>query len=175
MAASMSTAVKRLSVLTPLSRAWTATRTPPGPTRSLSTSTWRLAESPVHDSQLITVDKKLDITPLTGVPEDHIKTRRVRIFVPARNAMQSGVNNTKKWRIEFDTRERWENPLMGWASSADPLSNMVLTFSTKEDAVAFVEKNDWSYEIMEKRVPKPKVKSYGANYSWNKRTRVSTK
>uniref|UniRef100_A0A2K6L0I2 NADH dehydrogenase [ubiquinone] iron-sulfur protein 4, mitochondrial n=1 Tax=Rhinopithecus bieti TaxID=61621 RepID=A0A2K6L0I2_RHIBE len=77
-----------------------------------------------------------DITTLTGVPEE-----KVRIFVPARNNMQSGVNNTKKWKMEFDTRERWENPLMGWASTADPLSNMVLTFRTKEDAVSFAEKN----------------------------------
>uniref|UniRef100_A0A7J7Y1A2 NADH dehydrogenase [ubiquinone] iron-sulfur protein 4, mitochondrial n=1 Tax=Myotis myotis TaxID=51298 RepID=A0A7J7Y1A2_MYOMY len=111
------------------------------PSRSLSTSTWRLAQDQTRDSQLITVDEKLDITTLTGVPEEHIKTRKVRIFVPARNNMQSGVNNTKKWKMEFDTRERWENPLMGWASTADPLSNMVLTFSTKEDAMAFAEKN----------------------------------
>ncbi|MGH0172774.1 UNVERIFIED_CONTAM: hypothetical protein FKN15_070815, partial [Acipenser sinensis] len=83
-----------------------------------------------------------DITPLTGVPEEHIKTRKVRISVPARNAMQSGANNVRKWRMDFDTRERWENNLMGWASTADPLSNMVLTFSSKEDAVAFAEKND---------------------------------
>ncbi|EPQ09713.1 NADH dehydrogenase [ubiquinone] iron-sulfur protein 4, mitochondrial [Myotis brandtii] len=143
--------------------------------RSLSTSTWRLAQDQTRDSQLITVDEKLDITTLTGVPEEHIKTRKVRIFVPARNNMQSGVNNTKKWKMEFDTRERWENPLMGWASTADPLSNMVLTFSTKEDAMAFAEKNGWSYDVEEKKVPKPKSKSYGANFSWNKRTRVSTK
>ncbi|XP_036164973.1 NADH dehydrogenase [ubiquinone] iron-sulfur protein 4, mitochondrial isoform X2 [Myotis myotis] len=172
------------------------------PSRSLSTSTWRLAQDQTRDSQLITVDEKLflykltevyeekacfcdptflrclvhrDITTLTGVPEEHIKTRKVRIFVPARNNMQSGVNNTKKWKMEFDTRERWENPLMGWASTADPLSNMVLTFSTKEDAMAFAEKNGWSYDVEEKKVPKPKSKSYGANFSWNKRTRVSTK
>uniref|UniRef100_UPI001A9E2AE5 NADH dehydrogenase [ubiquinone] iron-sulfur protein 4, mitochondrial isoform X1 n=1 Tax=Ictidomys tridecemlineatus TaxID=43179 RepID=UPI001A9E2AE5 len=143
--------------------------------RLLSTSTWRLAQDQTRDTQLITVDEKLDITTLTGVPEEHIKTRKVRIFVPARNNMQSGVNNTKKWRMEFDTRERWENPLMGWASTADPLSNMVLTFSTKEDAAAFAEKNGWSYDIEERKVPKPKSKSYGANFSWNKRTRVSTK
>lgn len=54
---------------------------------------------------------------LSGVPEEHIKTRMVRICVPARNAMQSGSFNTRNWRIEFETRERWENPLMGWTST----------------------------------------------------------
>ncbi|XP_076857176.1 NADH dehydrogenase [ubiquinone] iron-sulfur protein 4, mitochondrial [Brachyhypopomus gauderio] len=142
--------------------------------RSVSTSGC-LAGKQEQDSQLITVDDKLDMTVLTGVPEEHIKTRRVRIFVPARTAMQSGVQNTKKWKMDFDTRERWENPLMGWASTADPLSNMTLTFSTKEDAIAFAEKNGWSYDITEKRTPKPRVKSYGANFSWDKRTRRSAK
>ncbi|MCI4392756.1 hypothetical protein PGIGA_G00149560 [Pangasianodon gigas] len=144
------------------------------PLRSVSTSGC-LAQKQGQESQLITVDEKLDITTITGVPEEHIKTRKVRIFVPTRNAMQSGVQNTKKWKMDFDTRERWENPLMGWASTADPLSNMVLTFSTKEDAIAFAEKNGWSYDITEKRTPKPRVKSYGANFSWDKRTRRSAK
>jgi len=31
--------------------------------------------------------------------------------------MQSGTHNTKKWKVEWDTKERWENPLIGWASS----------------------------------------------------------
>ena len=53
---------------------------------------------------------------LSGVPDEHLKPRMVRIFVPARNAMQSGSYKTHTWRIEFDTKERWENPLMGWAS-----------------------------------------------------------
>ncbi|XP_051981637.1 NADH dehydrogenase [ubiquinone] iron-sulfur protein 4, mitochondrial-like isoform X2 [Xyrauchen texanus] len=149
------------------------TRTIVNPARSLSTSGCRLAEQQGQGSQLITVEEKLDIKTLTGVPEEHIKTRKVRIFVPACNAMQSGVKNTQKWKMDFDTRERWENALMGWAST--PLSNMVLTFSTKEDVIAFAEKNGWSYDITEKRVLKPRVKSYGANFSWDKRTRRSTK
>ncbi|XP_038621874.1 NADH dehydrogenase [ubiquinone] iron-sulfur protein 4, mitochondrial [Tachyglossus aculeatus] len=165
-AASMSTAALRRLAWGPAARP---------ARRSLTTSTWLLAEDQVGDTQLITVDEKLDITSLTGVPEEHIKTRKVQIFVPARNNMQSGVNNTKKWKMEFDTRERWENPLMGWASTADPLSNMTLFFRTKEEAVDFAEKNGWSYDVQERRIPKPKSKSYGANFSWNKRTRVSTK
>ncbi|KAK1792405.1 hypothetical protein P4O66_012355 [Electrophorus voltai] len=150
------------------------TKSPLTTLRSVNTSGY-LAQQQEHETQLITVDAKLDITKLTGVPEEHIKTRRVHIFVPTRTAMQSGIQNTKKWKMEFDTRERWENPLMGWVSTADPLSNLTLTFSTKEDAIAFAEKNGWSYDITEKRMPKPRVKSYGANFSWDKRTRRSAK
>jgi NADH dehydrogenase (ubiquinone) Fe-S protein 4 len=53
---------------------------------------------------------------LAGVPEEHHETRRVRIFMPARTATQSGWANTGHWRIEFDTKERWENPLIGYQS-----------------------------------------------------------
>ena len=52
----------------------------------------------------------------TGVPDWLVKERKARIFVPAKNAMQSGTFNTRNWHLEFDTAERWENPLMGWAS-----------------------------------------------------------
>jgi hypothetical protein len=30
--------------------------------------------------------------------------------------MQSGSYDERRWKLEFDTRERWENPLMGWQS-----------------------------------------------------------
>ncbi|KAH1164918.1 hypothetical protein KIL84_022477 [Mauremys mutica] len=36
-----------------------------------------------------------------------------------------------------------------WASTADHSSNMVLAFSTKEDSIAFAEKNGWSYDVGE--------------------------
>jgi NADH dehydrogenase (ubiquinone) Fe-S protein 4 len=128
----------------------------------------------VHDSHL-TVTTREDITPVTGIPEEHVKSRRVRIFKPAKNAMQSGTSNTQRWKMEFETRERWENPLMGWASSGDPLSNMNLDFINKEDAISFCEKNGWPWFLEEPIEKKMKPKSYGANFSWNKNTRVSTK
>jgi len=116
-----------------------------------------------------------DVTPLSMVPELHIKHRRVRIFMPAKNAMQSGTNATKKWRIEFDAWERWENPLMGWCSTGDPLSNTIVEFSELEDAIAYCEKNRWNFEIEEPQKLRRLKKSYGENYSWNKRTRTSAK
>lgn len=58
-----------------------------------------------------------EVSILTGVPEEHIVTRRARIFKPSKNAMQSATNDTKVWKVEFENRERWENPLMGWGST----------------------------------------------------------
>lgn len=66
---------------------------------------------------LITVHDREDVGLISGVPEEHIKTRLVRIYQPPKNAMQSGTNNNQFWQIDFDTRERWENPLMGWCST----------------------------------------------------------
>lgn len=65
--------------------------------------------------------------------------------MPAKNSMQSGTFKTQVWRIEFDNRERWENPLMGWSSTGDPLSNTLTDFTDVEDAIAFVEKNGQSF------------------------------
>uniref|UniRef100_A0A1B0CI77 Putative nadh dehydrogenase ubiquinone iron-sulfur protein 4 n=1 Tax=Lutzomyia longipalpis TaxID=7200 RepID=A0A1B0CI77_LUTLO len=44
---------------------------------------------------VIEVPEKVDVSPITGVPEEHVKTRRVRIYVPPKNAMQSGTITSK--------------------------------------------------------------------------------
>lgn len=117
-----------------------------------------------------------DLTSISGVPEEHIRGRRVRIFVPAKNAMQSGTSNLSHWEMEFDTRQRWENPLMGWCSSGDPLSNLKLSFKDQDAAIDHCEKNGWAWYVDVAKTAKPeRPKNYGVNYSWNKRTRVSTK
>ena len=126
----------------------------------------------------ITVEGPADVAACSGVPEEHIKERYVRVYRPSRNLMQSGTENTKMWKIEFEARQRWENPLMGWASSGDPLSYMEVEFKSKEDAVAFVEKHGWDYYVVEPNEPNVKFKqrpSYGSIFSWNKRTRRTTK
>lgn len=90
--------------------------------------------------------------------------------------MQSGTNNIHHWEMEFDNRQRWENPLMGWTSTGDPLSNMKVQFKSSEEAIEHCEKNGWSWFIDEvKEVKGFKPKSYGENFSWNRRTRVTTK
>nr|XP_042904793.1 NADH dehydrogenase [ubiquinone] iron-sulfur protein 4, mitochondrial-like [Parasteatoda tepidariorum] len=132
---------------------------------------WKKLQKP------ITVPAYVDISPITAVPDEHIKSRLVYIFKPARNPMQSGTFGTQKWKIVFEIRMVWENPLIGWASTGDPLSGMDIEFESKEDAIAFCDKNQWRYFVAEPKVnvTKFKIKRYGDNFSWNKRTRVSTK
>ncbi|XP_053214562.1 NADH dehydrogenase [ubiquinone] iron-sulfur protein 4, mitochondrial-like [Panonychus citri] len=130
---------------------------------------------PVDQSHL---DSSSDVSPqdfalVSGMPEEHTTTRRVRVFKEAKNAMQSGNKNTNTWKLDFENRERWENPLMGWTSTGDPISNLSLKFNCLEEAIAFCEKNVWSYSVDEPPEPrKPKKKSYADNFSWNKRIRV---
>ncbi|XP_078044252.1 NADH:ubiquinone oxidoreductase subunit 18 [Augochlora pura] len=124
---------------------------------------------------LISVPAIEDVGLTTGIPEEHIKSRRVRIYSPAKNAMQSGTNNTHVWEIDFDTRERWENPLIGWTSTGDPQSNLKVQFRSDKEAIAHCEKMGWDYYVQKKNVNNPKPRSYGTNFAWNKRTRVSTK
>ena len=123
----------------------------------------------------IHVSEEMDVTSFSGVPEEHVSSRRARIFQPAKNAMQSGTDDTHKWALEFETRQRWENPTMGWGSSGDPLSNMRLVFTSREDAARFCDKNGWTYFVEEPRIRKPLRKSYADNFSWDKRTRVGSK
>lgn len=119
---------------------------------------------------------KKSLASINGVPEEHVKERRVRIFIPPKNTMQSGTHNLQTWRMEFDNRERWENSLIGWSSSGDPLSNLNVEFNTKEEAIDHCEKNGWKWFVSSEEKPKKeRVKNYGVNFSWDKRTRVSTK
>ncbi|XP_002157726.1 NADH dehydrogenase [ubiquinone] iron-sulfur protein 4, mitochondrial isoform X1 [Hydra vulgaris] len=119
--------------------------------------------------------KQEEMSVVDGVPLYLTQNRKATIFLPSRNAMQSGSHNMRKWCVSFDTRERWENPLMGWASSGDPLSNTQLQFSTREAAIQYCKSHGWNHEVEEPTLPKFRPKSYGSNFSWNKRTRVSTK
>ena len=56
--------------------------------------------------------------------------------------MQSGKRNTKNWLLEFETLNTGINPLMGWESSKDTMSEVKLEFSTKEQAINYAKKNN---------------------------------
>ena len=90
--------------------------------------------------------------------------RKAKIYKPSQTVMQSGKRNTKKWILEFDTLNTGVNPLMGWESSKDTMSEVKLEFSTKEEAINYVKKNNIDYSIVEPQKQKIIKKSYMDNF-----------
>ena len=68
--------------------------------------------------------------------------KKAKIFKPSKTAMQSGLAKSDKWVIEYITEEPGINPLMGWESSTDTLSELKLEFSSKEKAIEYSKKNN---------------------------------
>ena len=93
--------------------------------------------------------------------------KKAKIYKPTKTAMQSGLRNTKNWLLEFDTLNTGIDPLMGWESSKDTMSEVKLEFSTKEQAVNYAKKNNISYYIIEPQKRKIIKKSYSDNFLKN--------
>ena len=75
--------------------------------------------------------------------------KKAKIYKPTKTAMQSGKRNEKNWLLEFDTLNTGINPLMGWESSNDSMSEVKLTFSTKDQAINYAKKNNLNYYVIE--------------------------
>ena len=78
--------------------------------------------------------------------------------------MQSGSGKAGKWVIEFETENTGVNPLMGWETSSNTLSELNLEFSTKEQAAEYAKKNKIDFEIIEPQKRKTVKKSYADNF-----------
>ena len=79
--------------------------------------------------------------------------------------MQSGLAKTNNWIIEFKTEDSGIEPLMGWESSTDTLSELKLEFSTKELAIDYAKKNKIDFELIEPQKRKIVKKSYADNFT----------
>ena len=78
--------------------------------------------------------------------------------------MQSGTAKNNKWVLEFITKNPTKNPLMGWESSSDTLTELKLEFSSKELAINYAKKNRINYEIVEPKKRNTVKKSYADNF-----------
>ena len=78
--------------------------------------------------------------------------------------MQSGLGKADKWLIEFETENTGINPLMGWETSSNTLSELNLEFSSKELAIEYAKKNKIDFEIIEPQKRKTIKKSYADNF-----------
>ena len=92
-----------------------------------------------------------------------------RIYRPAKSATQSGAAKSKLWRLDFEpARAREVEPLMGWTSSTDMQSQIRLNFASKEEAVAYAERNGLAYRVEEPKEAKLRTQSYSDNFRTNR-------
>jgi ETC complex I subunit conserved region len=93
-----------------------------------------------------------------------------RIYKPAKTAMQSGPAGSKEWVLEFEPETPREiEPLMGWTSSRDMKAQIRLNFDTKEEAMAYAERNGIAYRLMQPEPRQVVRKSYADNFRFGRK------
>jgi len=120
------------------------------------------------DALATTEIKPGEVGIVSGIPEQHLR-RRVIIYSPGRTATQQGSGKVGKWKINFVSTQKWENPLMGWTSTGDPYANVGeagIYFKSKEAAQSFAEKHGWDYVVKDPHTPLLRPKAYADNFKW---------
>ena len=90
-----------------------------------------------------------------------------RIFCPAASATQSAPGANPRWQLRYDPESAREaDPLMGWTSSSDMKAQIKLSFATKEEAIAYAERNGLAYRVEEPKLAtaKKRLASYSDNF-----------
>jgi len=92
---------------------------------------------------------------------------KAKIYQPAKSAMQSGNANVKHWIVEYEPEEAKKiDPLMGWVGSGDMRGQLTLRFDTKDEAIAYADRNALSYNIAEPNIRRVIPKSYSDNFKY---------
>jgi hypothetical protein len=94
-----------------------------------------------------------------------------RIYRPAKGATQSGTARTKLWVLEYEQEKPREiEPLMGWTSSGDMKQQIKLRFDSREEAVAYAEREGIPYRVEEPTEVRRRTMSYADNFKFNRVT-----
>lgn len=93
----------------------------------------------------------------------------VRIYKPAKSAMQSGLGATHEWVLEPNEAQGVSvDPLMGWSGSGNTAAQVRLTFPTRDDAVRYAEQSGLAYVVVEAPTHKSIRRSYADNFKYGR-------
>ncbi|GBF57193.1 hypothetical protein PbB2_00856 [Candidatus Phycosocius bacilliformis] len=93
-----------------------------------------------------------------------------RIYRPAKTAMQSGRAKSKNWVLEFEPAAvRTPDPLMGWTSTTDTQGQVRLMFDGRDEAIAYAQKHQLAFQVIDRQEPKRIPRAYGDNFAYNRR------
>ena len=96
-----------------------------------------------------------------------LSNRRVIIYKPCRNNCTSGTGGTDFWLLRFEHQGSLYNPLLGYNVSSDPVGQLRVNFDTKESAISFAKKNEWSYVVEDEILVKRNyTKAYDQKFKW---------
>ncbi|KAI5785518.1 ETC complex I subunit conserved region-domain-containing protein [Peziza echinospora] len=129
----------------------------------------KLTPTPVQDNPDLEEgfpESQLNAAVISGAPAD-LQSRTVRIYKAAKPATQSSNWNGRSWKMDWDIVTKggnWENPLMGWTSSADKMQGTSMFFKSKEDAIRFAENQGYDYYVSEPNMRHFRPKAYASNF-----------
>ena len=93
------------------------------------------------------------------------KAMPARIFQRPKNAMQSGRAGSGQWLLDFVPAEaKRPDPLMGWSGSGDVQQQVILSFATREEAVAYAERHGIDAQVIPTPPHKLKLQAYADNF-----------
>jgi hypothetical protein len=94
---------------------------------------------------------------------------KARIFQQPKNAMQSGAARSQDWVLVFEpSSPRRADPLMGWIGSADTQAQVRLLFASREDAVAYAEREGVAYAVELPHEKRFRPKAYADNFKFGR-------
>jgi hypothetical protein len=83
--------------------------------------------------------------------------------------MQSGMAKTKNWVVEWcSSSAQYMDPLMGWTGSNDTTHQIKLYFKSKEEAIAYAQRQHLAFTVQEETRPQIRPKSYADHFKANK-------
>lgn len=94
----------------------------------------------------------------------------VRIYKPAKTAMQSGRGKTRDWVMEYEPQDRpAPDALIGWVGSSDTRRQVTLRFPSKEEAIAYARKHGYTYTVQEEKPRRIRPKAYADNFAYTRK------
>ncbi|MCD7458377.1 hypothetical protein HAX54_038041 [Datura stramonium] len=125
----------------------------------------RFSSSSYSSDALVEI-KPREVGMVSGILQEHLR-RRVIIYSPTRTATQQGSGKHAQYLRSLNRAIPktarlanvdilWENPLIRWTSTGDPLSYVGeagLSFDSLEAAKTFSEKHGWEYTVKKFHAP----------------------
>ncbi|PCI01769.1 MAG: oxidoreductase [Alphaproteobacteria bacterium] len=94
--------------------------------------------------------------------------KNVRIYPQSKSQAQSGRGKASVWIIEPEwTSSRQPEPVMGWTSAGDTLSQVNLKFSSQSEAEEFAKSKGWRYTVTAHHERTIKPRHYGDNHVYD--------